>query len=193
MFRAGFKRTSSINLEHYERICEKIHAGRGNTSDGVLIYFLQTFKVVRFPCFCWGGGTAIGELPPYFIAKSARILGSDTQSYTTKMNSKTIREKLEKLLHTMVTKFRFMGILVAASIPNPLFDLAGITCGHFGVPFWTFFGATLIGKAVIKVHIQMLFIITVFSEAYLAKILSFIQVKLNTSNILFFPFLRKSQ
>ena len=41
------------------------------------------------------------------------------------------------------------------SIPNPLFDLAGITCGHFLVPFWTFFGATLIGKAVIKMHIQV--------------------------------------
>jgi len=40
-------------------------------------------------------------------------------------------------------------------IPNPLFDLAGITCGHFLVPFGTFFGATLIGKAVIKMHIQV--------------------------------------
>ena len=42
-----------------------------------------------------------------------------------------------------------------AQIPNPLFDLAGITCGHFLVPFWTFFGATVIGKAVIKMHIQV--------------------------------------
>ena len=41
-------------------------------------------------------------------------------------------------------------------IPNPLFDLAGITCGHFLVPFWTFFGATVIGKAVIKMHIQVI-------------------------------------
>lgn len=40
-------------------------------------------------------------------------------------------------------------------IPNPLFDLAGITCGHFLVPFWTFFGATLIGKAIVKMHIQV--------------------------------------
>ena len=46
-------------------------------------------------------------------------------------------------------------ILHLFSIPNPLFDLAGITCGHFLVPFWTFFGATLIGKAVIKMHIQV--------------------------------------
>ena len=40
-------------------------------------------------------------------------------------------------------------------IPNPLFDLAGITCGHFLVPFWTFFGATLIGKAVFKMLLQV--------------------------------------
>ena len=42
-----------------------------------------------------------------------------------------------------------------SQIPNPLFDLAGITCGHFLVPFWTFFGATLIGKAIVKMHIQV--------------------------------------
>ena len=40
-------------------------------------------------------------------------------------------------------------------IPNPLFDLAGLCCGHFLVPFWTFFGATAIGKAVVKVHLQV--------------------------------------
>ncbi len=32
-----------------------------------------------------------------------------------------------------------------------LFDLAGLTCGHFLIPFWTFFGATCIGKAIVKV------------------------------------------
>ena len=45
-----------------------------------------------------------------------------------------------------------------------MFDLAGITCGHFLVPFWTFFGATLIGKAVIKMLIQKVFVIIAFNE-----------------------------
>lgn len=45
-----------------------------------------------------------------------------------------------------------------------MFDLAGITCGHFLVPFWTFFGATLIGKAIIKMHIQKMFVIIAFNE-----------------------------
>lgn len=56
-------------------------------------------------------------------------------------------------------------------IPNPLFDLAGITCGHFLVPFWTFFGATLIGKAVIKMHIQKIFVIIAFNETLIEKAL----------------------
>ena len=50
---------------------------------------------------------------------------------------------------------QYLSLVSSSSIPNPLFDLAGITCGHFLVPFWTFFGATLIGKAVIKMHIQV--------------------------------------
>ena len=30
---------------------------------------------VRFPAFCWGAGTALGELPPYFMARTARLTG----------------------------------------------------------------------------------------------------------------------
>ena len=67
----------------------------------------------------------------------------------------------------IIKKVGFWGILLCASIPNPLFDLAGITCGHFLVRFSTFFGATLIGKAVIKMHIQLLFVIFLFSQHHL--------------------------
>merc|ERR1712127_761739 len=66
----------------------------------------------------------------------------------------TMFGKGKKFMHDLVNKAGFFGILLAASIPNPLFDLAGITCGHFLIPFWTFFGATLIGKAIVKMHIQ---------------------------------------
>ncbi|KAG4179600.1 hypothetical protein ERO13_A10G114800v2 [Gossypium hirsutum] len=52
-------------------------------------------------------------------------------------------------------------------VPNPLFDLAGIMCGQFGIPFWKFFLATLIGKAIIKTHIQTVFIISVCNNQLL--------------------------
>jgi small-conductance mechanosensitive channel len=67
----------------------------------------------------------------------------------------------------IIKKVGFWGILLCASIPNPLFDLAGITCGHFLVRFWTVFGATLIGKAIIKMHIQLIFVIFLFSQHHL--------------------------
>jgi hypothetical protein len=79
----------------------------------------------------------------------------------------TSYERWEYRVQMLVERAGFLGILLCASIPNPLFDLAGITCGHFLVPFWTFFGATLIGKAVIKMHIQKVFVILAFNETLL--------------------------
>jgi len=78
-------------------------------------------------------------------------------------------ERVKVRMEDMVEKVGFWGILACASIPNPLFDLAGITCGHFLVPFTTFFGATVIGKAIVKAHLQMTFVILTFNEDLLEK------------------------
>ena len=50
-----------------------------------------------------------------------------------------------------IQKHGFLGILLLAAWPNAAFDLCGICCGHFQMPFWQFFSATFIGKALIKV------------------------------------------
>jgi uncharacterized membrane protein YdjX (TVP38/TMEM64 family) len=78
--------------------------------------------------------------------------------------NKTLIEKAKVMLYDNLQKYGFITILLCASVPNPLFDLAGITCGHFRIPFKKFFTATFIGKAIIKVHIQMLFVITCFRQ-----------------------------
>ena len=76
----------------------------------------------------------------------------------------TLVDKGKLFIYNNMEKYGFWAILVCASIPNPLFDLAGITSGHFRIPFKTFFSATLIGKAIIKVHLQMIFIIAIFRK-----------------------------
>jgi len=129
---------------------------------------------VRVEAFCWGAGTAIGELPPYFMARAARLSGSepgeDTEEFLELQEKLKNPEKMTRFerakygVQQLVERVGFFGILACASIPNPLFDLAGITCGHFLVPFWTFFGATLIGKAVVKMHIQKIFVILAFNQ-----------------------------
>ncbi|XP_041348146.1 vacuole membrane protein 1-like [Gigantopelta aegis] len=139
---------------------------------------------VRLEAIMWGAGTAIGELPPYFMARAARVSGADLDDDEFEEIEELIHEKaihpddmnfMEKAklsVHNLVQRVGFFGILACASIPNPLFDLAGITCGHFLIPFWTFFGATLIGKAVIKMHIQKLFVIFLFSKEHVELLVS---------------------
>uniref|UniRef100_A0A7S1G4Q6 Vacuole membrane protein 1 n=1 Tax=Bicosoecida sp. CB-2014 TaxID=1486930 RepID=A0A7S1G4Q6_9STRA len=124
---------------------------------------------VRWTAFLWGAGTAIGELPPYFFARAARLSGEKLKELEEVEDDEnapsrelTLMERAKVLMHTAVQRGGFTAILLAASIPNPLFDLAGITCGHFLIPFWTFFGATFIGKAVVKTSLQSLFYVTVF-------------------------------
>lgn len=137
---------------------------------------------VRVEAFCWGAGTAIGELPPYFMARAARLSGSepseeeeefhDLQEKLKNPEKMTRFERMKYSVQHLVEKVGFFGILACASIPNPLFDLAGITCGHFLIPFWTFFGATLIGKAIIKMHIQKIFVILAFNNQLLESAIS---------------------
>merc|ERR1711994_232888 len=81
-------------------------------------------------------------------------------------------DRAKLVVERLVEKVGFFGILACASIPNPLFDLAGITCGHFLIPFWTFFGATLIGKAIIKMHIQKIFVILAFNNQLVETLIS---------------------
>ena len=37
--------------------------------------FLELYKAVFLEAFLWGAGTAIGELPPYFVARAASKAG----------------------------------------------------------------------------------------------------------------------
>jgi len=141
---------------------------------------------VQLESFLWGLGTALGELPPYFVARASRLAGKtseeiDEMSHT---SGKGIIEKIKLIIYRSLQKYGFVTVLVCASIPNPLFDLAGITCGHFLIPFWTFFGATFFGKAIVKVHIQMIFVILMFSAHHIEQIISFVEANL--------PFLKHS-
>ena len=72
-------------------------------------------------------GTAIGELPPYFLARSAMLTGVDpddddyeeaTQRIETMTNSDdgSLYTRVMKLMKVLVEKAGFLGILLAASV-----------------------------------------------------------------------------
>jgi len=159
--------------------------GEGMSAEAVTAVKVTVWAIlskVRVEAFCWGAGTAIGELPPYFMARAARLSGSEPSEeeeefleLQEKLKHPEKMTRFERAKHSvqqLVEKVGFFGILACASIPNPLFDLAGITCGHFLIPFWTFFGATLIGKAIIKMHIQKIFVILAFNNQLMETVIS---------------------
>eukprot|EP00051_Salpingoeca_urceolata_P027796 m.483316 g.483316 ORF g.483316 m.483316 type:complete len:378 (-) comp22891_c0_seq1:135-1268(-) len=132
---------------------------------------LTVISKVQYAAIMWGFGTAVGELPPYFMARAARLSGEDPDDEdleefheSLKDDSQQIISRAKRAIHNLVNSLGFWGILLCASIPNPLFDLAGISCGHFLVPFSTFFGATLIGKGVFKMHLQMVAVVLALSD-----------------------------
>ncbi|CAB3401581.1 unnamed protein product [Caenorhabditis bovis] len=148
-----------------------------DTKSKSAITIWQIMAKVRVESLLWGAGTALGELPPYYMARTARLGGQqpddeEYREFLALMNAEKAgntdelswTDRGKQWVEKFISRVGFPGILIFASIPNPLFDLAGITCGHFLVPFWSFFGATLIGKAIVKMHVQMLFVIIAFSE-----------------------------
>ncbi|CAI2166013.1 11714_t:CDS:2 [Funneliformis geosporum] len=139
------------------------------------------FHKVQWESFLWGFGTALGELPPYFVARAAALSGSrsdELEQIDTLMaqnpDSISHKEKVLIWVHRIMQRLGFFGIFIFASIPNPLFDLAGIICGQFLVPFSTFFGATFLGKAV------TIFVILLFSQDMINTILDLTQNYLPT-------------
>ncbi|KMZ72146.1 putative Vacuole membrane protein [Zostera marina] len=132
----------------------------------VRVPFSSILSQIQLEAVLWGVGTAIGELPPYFISKAARksenkkdIIEEFDDSSSDKKFITVFLKRTKHWLLSHSQHLNFFTILLLASVPNPLFDLAGIMCGQFGIPFWKFFLSTLIGKAIIKTHMQSVFII----------------------------------
>ncbi|CAI9762160.1 unnamed protein product [Fraxinus pennsylvanica] len=145
------------------------------SSHGTQIPLSSILRQVQLEAILWDLGTALGELPPYFISRAAKISGGkvnaieEIDASPTKDNG-FMRARLVQIKHWFLSHAQYLNfftILVLASVPNPLFDLAGIMCGQFGIPFWEFFLATVIGKALIKSHIQTVFIISMCNNQLL--------------------------
>lgn len=89
----------------------------------VVVSILEIANKVKFEAFFWGAGTALGELPPYFIARASRLSGrkndeiAELEDIKTKPVSKRTRvEKAHLLMYNIVNYLGFFGILACASV-----------------------------------------------------------------------------
>lgn len=97
---------------------------------------------VRLESFLWGAGTALGELPPYFMARAARLSGydpedaEDLQEFEELQKKRALGEKLnlfEKLkllMERIVERVGFFGILACASVSFMKIVLNVFKCTH---------------------------------------------------------------
>lgn len=168
-------------------VCESLHFSPRNLeclsppgSESAAAYpvtFFGLWTMVAWPSMLWGAGTAIGEIPPYAISRAARLAGkanSELAEWTEAGGESGIMAAMRDWMFVALEKYGFWAILAFAAWPNMAFDLCGLACGHFLIPFWVFFGATFIGKALIKVNGQALFFIAIFRKEYLDVIISYI-------------------
>ena len=94
----------------------------------VNIGFWPIYQAVFIEAFLWGFGTAIGELPPYFVARAASAAGGideeleDILKEENTSNSYVIREdedwmtRWKKKLAVFLKKHAFITVLCMASV-----------------------------------------------------------------------------
>lgn len=141
--------------------------------DGTATFGAIFLKVV-VPAMLWGVGTAVGEIPPYAISRAAKLAGqlnSDIDDIDALDNPTSFYQRMQKWMIDFLRQYGFWGVLLMSAWPNAAFDLCGICCGHFLMPFWQFFSATLIGKGFIKVNLQAIALIALFRESTMAYLL----------------------
>ena len=79
-----------------------------------------------------GSGAALGEMSGYLAGYSGRAVIE--------------RKDWHKKMVDWMQKYGDITIFVLAFVPNPLFDMAGITAGVLKLPLWRFLLWTMFGK-----------------------------------------------
>mmetsp|Transcript_1119 Transcript_1119/g.1799 ORF Transcript_1119/g.1799 Transcript_1119/m.1799 type:complete len:573 (-) Transcript_1119:138-1856(-) len=167
-----FKSFGAIWFRRTQDLFKCIPPSEGE-SEAPTASFLGVWLLVLVPSFLQATGTAIGEIPPYWMTRAAReaaIEAGDKGEIPEELETNSKYSLVNRVKGRMIQFLRahgFMGVFLMAAWPNFAFDLCGICCGHFLMPFWTFFGATFLGKACVRNTYQTLLMVTLFSERYL--------------------------
>mmetsp|Transcript_7595 Transcript_7595/g.9651 ORF Transcript_7595/g.9651 Transcript_7595/m.9651 type:complete len:385 (-) Transcript_7595:811-1965(-) len=127
--------------------------------------FVAVLARTMLPAMLWGAGTATGEIPPYLVSRAAALSGQmdeETMEMLEETKGNDAFSKMKAWMVDFVEKYGFWGVLLMSAWPNAAFDLVGICCGQLNVSFMTFYVATMIGKAFIKVNGQAVFFVVWF-------------------------------
>jgi vacuole membrane protein 1 len=84
---------------------------------------LAIYQAVIVEAFLWGLGTAIGELPPYYVARAASLAGKKSEELeeiegeiSKDVKQLTFTEKAKVYIYKTLQKNAFITILLLASV-----------------------------------------------------------------------------
>jgi membrane protein YqaA with SNARE-associated domain len=90
-----------------------------------------------------GAGAATGELTGYVAGRSGRlIVGSGSAGVF-----RRVRAHLDRR--------GFLTLFLLSAVPNPLFDVAGLTAGSLGYSPWRYWLAVSLGKSLVYVVLAL--------------------------------------
>lgn len=81
-------------------------------------------------------GSTLGESVAFFVGRSGRGAVNDTGLY------RWVQQQMRRPWRAFLVLFAF------AAPPNPAFDVAGLTAGAMGLPFWMFASAVFLGRII---------------------------------------------
>jgi len=92
-----------------------------------------------------GSGMALGEITAYI----AGMYGGQMAAGHTVPGPRWTRRLVERaisLIDRLMDRFGMLTLFVLSVIPNPVFEIAGLTAGAVRMPFGRFMGAVFVGK-----------------------------------------------
>ncbi|MCH8007869.1 MAG: VTT domain-containing protein [Chloroflexi bacterium] len=92
-----------------------------------------------------GTGMALGEVTAYVAGSVGSGVVADEHIRAPKRVRRLV-ERVIRWVDWLMDHYGFITLLVLSAIPNPTFELAGITAGASRMNFWRFMLAVLIGK-----------------------------------------------
>jgi len=91
------------------------------TNQNPSVNFFSIFWNVILEAFLWGAGTAIGELPPYYMAKASAEAGKSNEDIDElrqieKSENKSFMENVKAFIYQHLKKHGFITVLLCASV-----------------------------------------------------------------------------
>jgi len=103
---------------------------------GILIPIAQQSDSLWLVVLAAALGSAVGESVAFFVGRSGRGVVEDTALY------RWVQRQLQRPWRA------FLALFLLSAPPNPAFDVAGLTAGAAGLPYWMFFTAVLLGRVI---------------------------------------------